>query len=115
MFLMFGMQYLLAGGYALRVDAHVRVDVIYGMLSRRTQAILDIVTSVAFFIFTGVLFWTGTVFALRAIRVWEVSFTEWAIQYWPVKSTIAVGALLLLLQGLSKLTKDIYALAGKGP
>jgi TRAP-type mannitol/chloroaromatic compound transport system permease small subunit len=113
MFLMFGMQYLLAGGYALRVDAHVRVDVIYVMLSRRAQAIVDIVTSISFFIFVGVLLWTGTEFALRAIRVMEVSFTEWAIQYWPVKSTIAIGAFLLLLQGLSKLVKDIYALAGR--
>ncbi len=114
MFLMFGMQYLLAGGYALRVDAHVRVDVIYGMMSRRAQAILDIITSVAFFIFTSVLLWTGAVFGLRAIRVMEVSFTEWTIQYWPVKSMIAVGAFLLLIQGFSKLTKDIYAVAGRG-
>jgi TRAP-type mannitol/chloroaromatic compound transport system permease small subunit len=71
MFLMFGMQYLLAGGYALRVDAHVRVDVIYSMLPRRTQAITDVVTSVAFFIFTGVLFWTGVEFARRAIRAMD--------------------------------------------
>jgi TRAP-type mannitol/chloroaromatic compound transport system permease small subunit len=113
MFLMFGMQYLLAGGYALRVDAHVRVDVLYGMLPRRLQAIADIITSVAFFIFTGVLFWTGLVFAQRAIRAMEVSFTEWAIQYWPVKSMIAVGAFLLLIQGISKLTKDVYVLTGR--
>jgi TRAP-type mannitol/chloroaromatic compound transport system permease small subunit len=114
MFLMFGMQYMLAGGYALRVDAHVRVDVIYATLSRRTQAILDLITSIAFFIFTGVLLSTGVVFGLRAIRVMEVSFTEWGIQYWPVKSTIAVGAFLLVIQGISKLTKDVYALAGRG-
>jgi TRAP-type mannitol/chloroaromatic compound transport system permease small subunit len=114
MFLMFGMQYLLAGGYALRVDAHVRVDVIYGMLPRRAQAFFDVVTSIAFFIFAGVLCWTGAVFGWRAIRVWEVSFTEWPIQYWPVKCTIAIGAFLLVIQGISKLTKDIYVLAGRG-
>ena len=115
MFLMFGMQYLLAGGYALRVDSHVRVDVVYGLLPRRAQAIVDVISSVVFFIFAGVLLWTGFVFARRAIRVMEVSFTEWGIQYWPVKSMIAIGALLLLLQGLSKLTKDIYVVAGRGP
>ncbi len=52
---------------------------------------------------------------MDSIRVWEVSFTEWAIQYWPVKSTMALGALLILLQGTSKLIKDIRILAGKGP
>ena len=113
MFLMFGMQYLLAGGYALRVDAHVRVDVLYGMLPRRTQAIVDLISSLAFFIFSGVLVWTGFVFAQRSIRNMEVSFTEWGIQYWPVKSMIAAGAFLLILQGISKLTKDIYVVADK--
>src|SRR3546814_20585741 len=41
MFLMFGMQYLLSGGYVLREDSHVRVDVIYERFSERTKAIID--------------------------------------------------------------------------
>jgi TRAP-type mannitol/chloroaromatic compound transport system permease small subunit len=45
--------------------------------------------------------------------VWEVSFTEWAIQYWPVKMTLSVGALLLLLDGITKLIKDLIVLFGK--
>jgi TRAP-type mannitol/chloroaromatic compound transport system permease small subunit len=74
---------------------------------------VDILTSVFFFLFCGALLWTGWVFTMDSIEVWEVSFTEWAIQYWPVKSTMAIGALLILLQGLSKLAKDIRILAGK--
>lgn len=112
MFLMFGMQYLVCGAFALREDSHVRVDVIYEKFSERTKAWTDIVTSFFFFVFTLALLVTGIVFALDSIRVWEVSFTEWAIQYWPVKMTIALGALLILLQGLAKLTKDIAYLRG---
>ena len=111
MFLMFGMQYLLSGAFALREDSHVRVDVIYVMLPDRGKAMLDIVTSIFFFIFAGALLWTGWIFMADSVRVWEVSFTEWAIQYWPVKCTIAIGAALILLQGLSKLLKDIAFLA----
>ena len=37
----------------------------------------------------------------------EISFTEWGVQYWPVKLTIPIGAGLLALQGLAKLIKDI--------
>ena len=44
---------------------------------------------------------------MDAIHVGEHSFTEWGIQYWPVKLTIPIGAALLLLQGISKLIKDI--------
>jgi TRAP-type mannitol/chloroaromatic compound transport system permease small subunit len=107
MFLMFGMQYLIAGGFALREDAHVRVDVVYLLFSDKVKAIVDVVTSVFFFIFTGTLLWTGWVFFMDSYSVSDVSFTEWAIQYWPVKLAIPVGAALLLLQGLAKLSKDL--------
>ena len=45
----------------------------------------------------------------------EVSFTEWGIQYWPVKMMIPFGALLMLLVGGARLVKDIYVLAGASP
>ena len=110
MFLMFGMQYLIAGGFVLRENGHVRVDVIYTHLSKRNKALVDVVTSVFFFIFTIALLWTGWIFFSDAIDVWEVSFTEWAIQYWPVKAAIPLGALLLLLQGLARLILDFRVL-----
>lgn len=106
-FLMFGMQYLLSGAFAYKLDQHVRVDVLYAKLSPRKQAICDIVTSVFFFIFIGTMLWTGTRFAWDAIHVDEHSFSEWAVQYWPIKLAIPVGAALILLQGIAKLIKDI--------
>jgi TRAP-type mannitol/chloroaromatic compound transport system permease small subunit len=114
MFLMFGMQYLLAGAFAYREDAHVRVDVIYEYFSDRTKVITDLITSIFFFIFTITLLWTGWIFLSDSLAVLEVSFTEWAIQYWPVKAAISVGALLIILQGISKLATDIAALARGG-
>ena len=113
MFLMFGMQYMLAGAYTLREDGHVRVDVLYLYLPERLKALVIVFTSIFFFIFAVALLWTGWVFMADSIRVWEVSFTEWAIQYWPVKITLALGAFLLILQGFAKLLQDVAILAGK--
>ena len=107
MFLMFGMQYMLSGAYAYRTDQHVRVDVVYTKLSTRGKAIADIVSSLFFFIFTLTLLWTGWRFAADAVANRETSFTEWGIQYWPVKLTMPIGAALIILQGVSKLVKDI--------
>ncbi len=107
MFLMFGMQYLVAGAYAMLCESHVRVDIFYASFSARGKAIVDLVTSVFFFIFAGTLLMTGWIFAADSIRQGEVSFTEWAIQYWPVKAVIVLGAVLLILQGISKLMKDV--------
>jgi TRAP-type mannitol/chloroaromatic compound transport system permease small subunit len=50
---------------------------------------------------------SGWRFASDAIGVDEHSFTEWGIQYWPVKLMIPVGAALLILQGLSRLARDV--------
>ncbi|HTQ77663.1 MAG TPA: TRAP transporter small permease subunit [Burkholderiales bacterium] len=107
MFLMYGMQYMISGAYAYREDQHVRVDVVYAKLSPRGKAIADIISSVFFFIFTLTMLWTGGRFALDAVHNGETSFTEWGIQYWPVKLTIPIGAALIVLQGVSKLIKDI--------
>lgn len=107
MFLMFGMQYLLCGAYALRTDSHVRVDVLYVKMPPRGRAVADVLTSFFFFVFTVTLLLTGWRFAHDAVSVGETSFTEWGIQYWVVKLTIPVGAVLLLLQGLAHLVRDI--------
>jgi TRAP-type mannitol/chloroaromatic compound transport system permease small subunit len=114
MFLMFGMQYMLSGAYAYREDQHVRVDVIYAKFSPRGKAIADIVTSVFFFIFIGTMLVTGIRFASDAVDAREVSFTEWGIQYWPVKLAIPIGAALLLLQGIAKLLKDVLFVMRRG-
>ncbi|MFN2644530.1 MAG: TRAP transporter small permease subunit [Burkholderiales bacterium] len=111
MFLMFGMQYMISGAYAYREDQHVRVDVVYTHLSIRGKAIADIVSSVFFFIFTVTMLWTGWKFASDAVQNNETSFTEWTVQYWPVKLAIPIGAALIVLQGVSKLIKDITLIA----
>ena len=114
MFLMFGMQYMISGAYAYREDQHVRVDVVYSHLSPRGKAIADIVSSVFFFIFTITMLVTGWRFASDAIHNTEISFTEWAVQYWPVKLCIPIGAALIVLQGVSKLVKDIMLIRRRG-
>lgn len=113
MFLMFGMQYMLCGAYAYREDQHVRVDIVYASFSTRGKALADIVTSVFFFIFMVTMLWTGARFALDSIQFDEHSFTEWGVQYWPVKLAIPVGALLMTLQGISKLIKDVVIVSRK--
>ena len=113
MFLMYGMQYLICGAYALKQDAHVRVDVFYVKFPKRWKAIADIITSFFFYLFCGTMLVTGWTYAWQATQLGEVSFSEWGIQYWPIKLAIPVGAALILLQGTSRLIKDIQ-IAVKG-
>ena len=146
MYLMFGMQYLIAGSYAMLTESHVRVDIFYAPLSRPKKAWADLFTSIFFFIFAGTLLATSYIFAMDAIAVpsgnsvvsdwargdlgffemlgqmtlsqwtdsnirWgEISFNEWEVPLWPMKWMMVVGAILLLLQGVSKISKDIRAI-----
>lgn len=111
MFLMFGMQYLISGAYAMLTEAHVRVDVFYAPMSPRRKALTDLLTSIFFFIFAGTLLVTSWIFAYDATVVQEVSFSEWAIHYWPMKWLMVAGGLLLVLQGISKMAQDLRTLA----
>ncbi len=80
MYLMFGMQYLIAGAYAMLTEAHVRVDIFYAPMKRRNKAWVDLGTSVFFFIFAFTLLWTSWTFAFDAIAVpsGNALISDWA-------------------------------------
>ena len=111
-FLMFGMQYLLAGGFALLHGDHVRVDVLYVKLPRRGQAGADVFTSIFFFICALALLGSSWRFFMDAVGMFEVTEETWRVQLYPVKGTMVLGAALLVLAGLSKLLKDLQRFRG---
>lgn len=106
-FLLFGMQYMMAGAYGLLHGSHVRVDVLYTKLSQRRQAALSVITSVFFFIFIFAMMGTAYRFFFESLAQDERSVETWQVQYWPVKGMMLLGACLILLAGISRLIKDI--------
>ncbi|MBN9671170.1 TRAP transporter small permease subunit [Roseibium aggregatum] len=96
MYLMFGMQYLIAGSYAMLTESHVRVDVFYAPLSKRRKAVVDLLTSIFFFIFAGTLLVTSWIFAFDAIAVpsGNALVSDWArgeITFGEVLGTWSLG------------------------
>jgi TRAP-type mannitol/chloroaromatic compound transport system permease small subunit len=106
-FLLFGMQYMMAGAYGLLHGSHVRVDVLYTKLSQRRQAALSVFTSVFFFIFIVAMMGTAYRFFFDSLAQDERSVETWQVHYWPVKMLMLVGACLIMLAGISRLIKDI--------
>ena len=105
--LLFGVYAVMSGGYIMAHRGHVNVDLLHSHLSRRGQAILDILTSVVFFIFTLALLYFGYDMASESIASWETSYSAWNPPIWPVKAAIPLGTGLLVLQGIVKLLEDI--------
>lgn len=108
--LIFGAYVILSGGYILRHGGHVNVDIFYSQLSDRWKAVVDIVTFVVFFLFSGIMLIYGSSFALESLTTYEHSQSAWNPPIYPFKLMIPLAALLLLLQGLTKLIRDVYFL-----
>lgn len=98
---------ILLGGYILLKGEHVVVDAVVRHLPPRARAIVDLVTSVVFFISIGVLLWASASQAWQSISVGEVSGTILKGPIYVIKMAWPIGASLLLLQGLAKFLRDL--------
>lgn len=110
----FGIISVLAGGYTLLHQEHVTMDIIYKRLPMRMRAMMDLFTSIIFFLFAGAMLWKGTEFAWSSIVSSETYGQLWNPVIYPFKIMIPVGAFLILLQGLAKFIRDFMFLMGKG-
>ncbi len=110
---LFGAIFLLASAYTLKRNEHVRIDVIVGRFSKRTQVCIDIFGFVFFLLpATLLILYFAVPFATESIRNQEVSSNAGGLILWPAKTLIPVGFLLLTLQGISELIKRIGFLMG---
>jgi len=101
--------FMIVAAYALYHRSHVAVDILYQKFSRKTQAILDVITYCLFFFpFLIVLLYEGTKFAANSWAVKEKSWSVFAPPLYPIKTVIPLMALLLLLQGLAVFIRQLH-------
>jgi TRAP-type mannitol/chloroaromatic compound transport system permease small subunit len=110
---LFGAIFLLASAYTLKRNEHVRIDVVVGRFSKRTQVWID-VFGFTFFLLpaTLLILYFSIPFAFESIRNQEVSSNAGGLIIWPAKTLIPIGFFLLTLQGVSELIKRIGFLMG---
>jgi len=110
---LFAGSFLLAAGYTLLNNEHVRIDVVSSHLSKRGQIWVDII-GFSFFLTPVCLavLWFGVPFFLQGLRSGEMSGNSGGLIRWPVYAMIPAGFTLLLLQGWSELIKRIAFLKG---
>lgn len=113
-YLIFGAYGVLGGAYTLYFKGHVNVDILYGRLPLRARAIVDLVTSIFFFLFCGLLLWKGGEMAWDSLKIMERGSSAWSPPVYPIKLTIPVGAFLLLLQGTAKFIRDLLVVVKGG-
>jgi TRAP-type mannitol/chloroaromatic compound transport system permease small subunit len=111
---LFGAIFLLASSYTLRRNEHVRIDVIVGRFSKRTQVWIDVFGFLFFLLpATLLILYFAVPFAMESVRNQEVSSNAGGLIVWPAKILIPIGFLLLTLQGISELIKRVGFLRGQ--
>ena len=110
---MFAILVMFGASYTFKRNEHVRVEILYLMLSERGQLWLDMVGTLFFLIPSCLLLaYLSWPFFYQAYAVGEISSNAGGLVRWPIKAVVPVGFVFLALQGVSEVIKRIAALKG---
>ena len=110
--MMYGTLFMMCGAYTLAQDAHVRGDFLYGSMKPRTQATLDLVLYLLFFI-PGIaaLIYAGYEYAGDSWRIAEHSnVTADGPPVYHFKTVIPLAGSLVMLQGVAEILRCLVCL-----
>lgn len=104
--MLYGTLFMMGGAYTLAQDGHVRGDFFYGNMKPRTQASLDLVLFIVFFL-PGVvaLTWSGWTYANESLAIREQTFNADPIPVYPFKFVIPIAGGILLMQGIAEIIR----------
>jgi TRAP-type mannitol/chloroaromatic compound transport system permease small subunit len=110
---LFAALIMLGASYTLRMNEHVRVDLLYGALKPRWRLWIDTLGCIFFLLPSAgfLTYFSWDIFA-ESYRIQETSSNAGGLLRWPVKLLIPLGFGLLFLQGISELIKRVAALRG---
>ncbi len=112
LWMLYSAQFMLGGAYTLLKKAHVRIDIVYNVLSPRGKLIFDAIIY-TFIIFSTMILltWAGIRFAREAWMTGEkLSTTNWFFPSGPSKTVIPVAFFLVGLQSFVDLIRTISAI-----
>jgi TRAP-type mannitol/chloroaromatic compound transport system permease small subunit len=112
MIIQYGTLFMMAGAYTLAKNGHVRGDVLYGFFRPRTQATIDLVLYIVFFI-PGViaLTYAGYFYAAESWAIGERSnITAEGPPIYPFKTVIPLAGAILLVQGIVEIVRCVICL-----
>ena len=111
--LLYNLIFLIGAAYVLKVDAHVRVDILFSRMKARSKAWIDILGTVIFlfpFAWMGIFF--GHTYVARSWSQLEISPNPGGLARYPIKTLIIVAFALLIVQGVSQIIKHAAFLRG---
>ncbi len=110
---LFGAAFLLSAAYTLKQNEHIRIDIVYGMFSRRKQHWIDLFGHVFFLMpFVVLMIVYFVPYVSLSYRIGESSASAGGLVLWPAKSLLLIGFSMLGLQGVSEIIKKMAIMRG---
>ena len=109
--MLYGLLFMMAGAYTLAKGGHVRGDVLYGFFAPRTQATIDLVLYILFFL-PGIfaLTYAGWIFANESMVIREQTFSPDPLPLYPFKFVIPLAGIFLMFQGVVEIVRCVICL-----
>ena len=109
--MLYGLLFMMAGAYTLAKGGHVRGDVLYGFFAPRTQATIDLVLYILFFL-PGIfaLTYAGWIYANESMVIREQTFSPDPLPLYPFKFVIPLAGIFLMFQGVVEIIRCIVCL-----
>ena len=109
--MMYGTLFMLGGAYTLAHDGHVRGDFFYGSMKPRTQAWLDLILYIVFFLpGIGALTWAGWTYFNESLAMREQTFNATPLPVYPFKFVIPLAGAVVMLQGIAEIIRCIVCI-----
>jgi TRAP-type mannitol/chloroaromatic compound transport system permease small subunit len=105
--------FLLGGGYSLKIESHVRMDLLYERWSDKTKAIVDAITVLLLLFYLALLLYGGISSTSYALQYNEESYSAWAPRMAPIKIIMCIGIVLMMLQVSATFFKNLAAARGE--
>ncbi len=110
---LFGATFMLCAAWTLKVNEHIRIDIISNKLSKRGRDTIDLMGHLLFlFPFVALMLYLSFPYFIRSYQSGEVSSNAGGLLIWPAKGLILLGFISLAFQWLSELIKRIAIMKG---
>ena len=113
---LFSILFLLGTAYTLRHDDHVRVDILYSRLSAKGKAWINVTGTLVLLIpFCVLMLWVSWPAVINSWAVMEMSPDPGGLPRYPIKTVVPIAFVLILVQGVSMLLRNLAVLLGADP
>ena len=110
---LYGAAFMMAAAYTLKQNEHIRIDILYGMWSRKTQHRIDLFGHIFFLLpFVTLMVWLLIPYVTKSFHSGEHSSNSGGLILWPAKALLLIGFGQLLAQAFSEIVKKIAVMRG---